>query len=133
MTSRSRNGWWSSRLRCLRADSRVGCPSAYVEHFEGANRAVRKGNRQLLARDREAYRQRWEGIFWEPDGPELRDQLTVSFDDPSRTASRFPSDQPPLAARIVRRAGSTGKRALSRLAGLAGLSGLVGAANSARG
>ncbi|MCC7369967.1 MAG: glycosyltransferase [Chloroflexi bacterium] len=93
----------------------VDCPGAYVEHFEGANRAVRKSNRELLARDREAYRQRWEGIFWDPEGPELRDQLTAAFDDPHRTASRFPSDAPPLPKRLVRRAGSTGKRALGHL------------------
>lgn len=96
----------------------VDCPGAYVEHFEGANRAVRKSNRELLARDREAYRQRWDGIFWDADGPELRDQLTVSFDDPSRTASRFPTDEPALPSRIARRARKTGQRALSRLAGL---------------
>jgi glycosyltransferase involved in cell wall biosynthesis len=96
----------------------VDCPGAYVEHFEGANRALRKSNRELLARDREAYRQRWAGIYWEPDGSELRDQLPVSFDDPHRTATRFPSDDPPLTRRIVRRAQRTGQRALTRLAGL---------------
>jgi glycosyltransferase involved in cell wall biosynthesis len=96
----------------------VDCPGAYVEHFEGANRAVRKSNRELLARDREAYRQRWAGVYWEPDGPELRDQLSVSFDDPHRTAARFPSNDPPLTRRIVGRAQRTGRRALTRLAGL---------------
>ncbi|MGE3911819.1 MAG: glycosyltransferase family 2 protein, partial [Chloroflexota bacterium] len=95
----------------------AACPGAYVEHFEGANRAVRKSNRELLARDREAYRQRWEGIFWDPAGPELRNQLTVTFDDPSCTASRFPSDEPSLPARVARRARKTSERALTRLAG----------------
>jgi len=99
----------------------VDCPGAYVEHFEGANRAVRKSNRELLARDREAYRQRWEGIFWDPAGPELRDQLSVAYDDPHRTASRFPSDEPSLPARVARRARQTGERALARLTKLTGL------------
>jgi len=94
----------------------VDCPGAYVEHFEGANRAVRKSNRELLARDREAYRQRWAGIFWDADGPELRDQITVSFNDPANTAARFPTDEPPLPVRIARRAQRTGQRAITRLA-----------------
>ena len=98
----------------------VDCPGAYVEHFEGANVAVRKTNRALLAQDREAYRQRWEGIFWDAAGPDLRDQITVSFDDPHRTASRFPSDAPPLPARILKRARSTTSRVRSRLVGLVG-------------
>jgi glycosyltransferase involved in cell wall biosynthesis len=96
----------------------VDCPGAFVEHFEGANRAVRKSNRALLARDREAYRRRWEGVFWDPSGPELRERVELAYDDPHRTASRFPRVGPGLAARLSRRARSTGRSALTRLAGL---------------
>jgi GT2 family glycosyltransferase len=94
------------------------CPGAFVEHFDGANRAVRKSNRELLARDREAYRQRWEGVFWEPDGPELRDRLGVRYDDPHHTAQRFPSDEPGLAERMRWGARRTSERALSWIVGL---------------
>lgn len=89
------------------------CPGAFVEHFESANRAVRKSNRELLARDREAYRQRWEGVFWESEGPELRDRLGVRYDDPHHTAKRFPSDEPGFVDRMRWSARRTSERALS--------------------
>ena len=93
------------------------CPGAYVEHFESANPAVRRSNRELLARDREAYRQRWEGVFWESNGPELRDRLGVQYEDPHRTARRFPSDDPGLVERVRWRARRSSERALSWIAG----------------
>jgi glycosyltransferase involved in cell wall biosynthesis len=44
----------------------VDCPTAFVEHFEGVDRTARKVNRETLAKDREAYRRRWQVIFWDP-------------------------------------------------------------------
>lgn len=96
----------------------VDCPGAYVEHFDGANRTVRKSNQETISRDREAYRQRWSGIFFEPGGPELRDKITVSFKDPHGTAARFPYVIPPLTVRIAGRARRVGRRMLKRLGGL---------------
>jgi GT2 family glycosyltransferase len=96
----------------------VDCPTAFVEHFEGVDRTARKVNRETLARDREAYRQRWEGIFWRPDGPDLRDRIEIRHDDPYQTAARFPSVEPTVLDRVARRARKSGQRALTRLAGL---------------
>jgi GT2 family glycosyltransferase len=95
----------------------VDCPGGFVEHFEGANRAVRKTNRAVLARDREAYRQRWSGIYWDPDGPELRDRVTLAYDDPHRTALRFPKDGPRLVDRLRKRGRRVAERVRVRLAG----------------
>jgi GT2 family glycosyltransferase len=96
----------------------VDCPTAFVEHFEGVDRTARKVNRETLARDREAYRQRWEGIFWHADGIDLRDRVELQHDDPYRTAARFPSVEPTVLDRVARRARTSGQRALTRLAGL---------------
>jgi GT2 family glycosyltransferase len=96
----------------------VDCPTAFVEHFEGVDRTARKVNRETLARDREAYRQRWEGIFWNSDGPDLRDRIEIQHDDPYQTAARFPSVEPTVLDRVARRARKSGQRALTRLAGL---------------
>lgn len=93
------------------------CPGAYVEHYEGASPAIRRSNLELLTRDREAYRQRWAGVYWDPEGPELRDRVEVRYDDPYHTASRFPIDEPGLMDRAVRLARQTTGRALERLAG----------------
>jgi glycosyltransferase involved in cell wall biosynthesis len=96
----------------------VDCPGAFVEHFEGANLALRRENRETLARDREAYRQRWEGVFWDPNEPEQRDRIEISYDDPHRTARRFPLGEPGLVERFRRRARETGERALSWIYGV---------------
>src|SRR4051794_33751103 len=72
----------------------VDCPDAYVEHFEGANPEIRKSNREVLVRDRAAYRDRWEGVFWDPAGPELRDRIERAFVDPHQTARLFPREGP---------------------------------------
>jgi glycosyltransferase involved in cell wall biosynthesis len=96
----------------------VDCPGAFVEHFEGANVPIRRENRATLARDREAYRQRWEGVFWDPNEPELRDRIEIRYDDPHRTARHFPLDQPGLAERFRRRARESGERALTWIYGL---------------
>jgi GT2 family glycosyltransferase len=96
----------------------VDCPTAFVEHFEGVDRTARKVNRETLAKDREAYRQRWEGIFWDPNGADLRDRIEISYHDPHNTAARFPSVEPTIVDRLSRRARKSGQRALTRLAGL---------------
>jgi len=72
----------------------VDCPSAFVEHHEGANVEVRQTNTAVLDHDRLAYFERWNGIFWNPDGPELRGRITIEYTDPHRTADRFPIEDP---------------------------------------
>ena len=96
----------------------VDCPGAYVEHYEGANPEVRKSNREVLVRDRAAYRERWEGVFWDPNGPELRDRMERAYDDPHRTARRFPHDGPGVVRILSRRARKTGQRVRARLIGM---------------
>ena len=106
-------------LKMWRAGFEIAdCPGAFVEHFESANPAVRKTNRATLSRDREAYRRRWEGIYWDPEGPELRDRIKLPYDDPHHTASRFPSEDPSLVDRIRRRVRLVAERALLWFMGL---------------
>lgn len=76
----------------------VDCPGAFVEHYEGANVEVRQTNLDVLNHDRLAYHERWTGIFWDPDGPELRARVTLAYDDPHRTADRFPIEPEAPAA-----------------------------------
>jgi glycosyltransferase involved in cell wall biosynthesis len=94
------------------------CPGAFVEHFEGANPTVRKSNRAMLSRDREAYRERWQGVYWDPSEPDLRDRIEICFEDPHRTARRFPSEQPGFVEHARRRARQARARALAWIAGL---------------
>jgi GT2 family glycosyltransferase len=76
-------------LRMWRAGYEVvDCPGAYVEHHEDANPAVRKTNRAVLQRDRDAYVRRWKGIF-EMGAPDVQQRRAVSFDDRDRTAEAF--------------------------------------------
>jgi hypothetical protein len=72
----------------------VDGPGAFVEHYEGANVEVRQTNLETLNHDREAYHARWSGIFWDPEGPELRGRVALAYDDPHRTADRFPVEPP---------------------------------------
>lgn len=93
----------------------VDCPGAFVEHYEAANRAVRMTNRELLTRDREAYRQRWDGIFWDPTGPELRERKELEYDDPHHTVQHFPTSEPALVDRLARLVRGTSEWAAIRL------------------
>ena len=68
----------------------VDGPGAFVEHYEGANVEVRQTNQDVMTHDREAYHARWNGIFWDPEGPELRGRITLAHDDPYQTFLRFP-------------------------------------------
>lgn len=96
----------------------VDAPGAFVEHFEGANRQVRKSNREVMVKDRAAYRERWDGVFWNPSGPDLRDRVELAYDDPHHTAGRFPREDPNRLRVLTRRAQKTGRRVGARLAGL---------------
>ena len=96
----------------------VDAPGAFVEHFEGANRQVRKSNREVMVKDRAAYRERWEGVFWDPAGPDLRDRVELAHDDPHHTARRFPREDSNTLQVLTRRAQKTGQRVRARLAGL---------------
>lgn len=94
------------------------CSGAFVEHFVGANQPVRKSNQELVTKDRAAYRERWRGIYWDPDGPELRERVLLAHDDPAQTARRFPKETPSIVNRITRRAQKTSQRVRTRLTGL---------------
>jgi glycosyltransferase involved in cell wall biosynthesis len=97
----------------------VDCPGAFVEHYEGANREVRRTNREVLVRDRAAYRERWDGIFWDAEGPELRDRIELAYEDSHQTARRFPHEEPGALSALSRRALKTGQRVRARLTGAA--------------
>jgi hypothetical protein len=71
-----------------------------------------------MVKDRAAYRERWEGVFWNPEGPDLRDRIALAYDDPHQTASRFPREDPHTLQVLTRRAQKTGQRVRKRLAGL---------------
>jgi ABC-type polysaccharide/polyol phosphate transport system ATPase subunit/GT2 family glycosyltransferase len=71
----------------------VDCPEAFVEHYAHANDTVRAANSAVLDHDRAAYVERWTGIYYDPDGPELRSRITRVFDDPARTAERFHGEE----------------------------------------
>jgi GT2 family glycosyltransferase len=79
----------------------VDCSTAFVEHYEGANVEVRQTNTATLDHDRMAYFERWNGIFWNPEGPELRGRVSLAYDDPYQTASRFPVEELSPAADAV--------------------------------
>ena len=69
----------------------VDCPGAYVEHHAHAAPDVRDTNNATLEHDRQAYLERWTGIYYHPEQPDQRRRLSVSFDDPTRMAERFPA------------------------------------------
>ena len=67
----------------------VDCPDAYVEHYYDSREAVRQTNNTVLDRDRAAYLERWAGIYYHIDKPDLRTKLTKFYEDPTRTAEKF--------------------------------------------
>jgi glycosyltransferase involved in cell wall biosynthesis len=67
----------------------VDCPDAYVEHYYDRTEAVRQSNNTVLDRDRAAYLERWAGIYYHMDRPDLRTKITKLYDDASRTAEQF--------------------------------------------
>jgi glycosyltransferase involved in cell wall biosynthesis len=67
----------------------VDCPGAYVEHYLHTDGRVRRTNFAMLQNDRKAYLDRWTGIYHDPGAPDPRGRITVSYDDPQRTAESF--------------------------------------------
>ena len=65
----------------------VDCPGAYVEHFAHANYRVRQSNLLSQGADWQAYQDRWSGIYSADSGG----WICRSYDDPYRTAERFPT------------------------------------------
>lgn len=66
----------------------VDCPGAYVEHFAKANPDVRETNQAALTHDRQAYVQRWRGIY-DMGPPDVHKRRFIRFEDPHRTADQF--------------------------------------------
>jgi len=68
----------------------VDCQGAYVEHHAHATPAVRETNvNEVLDHDRKAYIERWTGIYYHPEKPDLRGRVSVRYDDPTHTADIF--------------------------------------------
>lgn len=67
----------------------VDCPTSFVEHFSHANPAVRHSNLESERHDRTVYQDRWRGIFFDPDKPNRRDWICLTYDDPTKTAEGF--------------------------------------------
>ncbi|MGH7388990.1 MAG: FkbM family methyltransferase [Candidatus Rokuibacteriota bacterium] len=67
----------------------VDCPGAFVEHHAHANTAVRETNTAVLDHDRQAYLERWKGIYYDPYRADQRGRVGLDFEDPERTADRF--------------------------------------------
>jgi GT2 family glycosyltransferase len=67
----------------------VDCPRAYVEHYVPAGDALRESNTEALAHDRQAYLDRWTGVFYDPGRADQRGRISLTFDDPDRVAERF--------------------------------------------
>lgn len=64
----------------------VDCPQAFVEHFYDPAEEVRQSNNAVLDYDREVYLKRWENIYYHPHWQELREKITIDYQDPSQTA-----------------------------------------------
>jgi len=68
----------------------VDCPAAFVEHFTHSNEKVRASNLSGERSDWKAYLDRWRGIFYDDDRPDIGSWITKPHKDLHRTASRFP-------------------------------------------
>lgn len=66
----------------------VDCPQACVEHFYDPQEAVRQSNNAVLEYDREVYLKRWESIYYHPHWQELREKVTIDYQDPEQTAAK---------------------------------------------
>jgi GT2 family glycosyltransferase len=53
----------------------VDCPNSFVEHFFDPEESIRLSNNALLRQDRKAYKKRWRGIYYFPDGPNLKGKI----------------------------------------------------------
>ena len=68
----------------------VDCPAAFVEHFTHSNEKIRASNLSGERSDWNAYLDRWRGIFYHDDKPEIGSWLMKPHVDMHRTANRFP-------------------------------------------
>jgi len=73
----------------------VDCPAAFVEHYAHANRQVREGNLSGERTDWNAYLDKWTGIFYHSDNPEIGKWITCSYQDLYRTSQYFPNVELP--------------------------------------
>lgn len=62
---------------------------SYVEHFQHSNLRVRRANGDRFANDYEAYKRRWHGIYYHPEGGDRGSYREKEFVDPANTARRF--------------------------------------------
>ena len=68
----------------------VDCPAAFVEHFTQTNQKVRESNLVGERSDWNAYIDKWQGIFYHADEPEIGTWVTMAHEDPNQTARWFP-------------------------------------------
>jgi len=66
----------------------VDCPDAFVEHYYDPEEEVRKTNNAVLDYDREIYLKRWQNIYYHPHWEELRQKITIDYEDSDRTAEK---------------------------------------------
>ncbi|NJB69182.1 GT2 family glycosyltransferase [Desulfobaculum xiamenense] len=99
---------------CLRMRERgwevTDAPDSYVEHFPHATREVRRDNLARAHADWDAYRTRWAHLL--ENDPFEGGALIKAFDDPHRTALRFPPYD--VASLVLRRAASRMRKAFDR-------------------
>jgi glycosyltransferase involved in cell wall biosynthesis len=69
----------------------VDSPSSFVEHFAHANEQIRERNLSGERADWNAYIQKWSGVFYDPDNPEVGTWLTRDHEDVHRTTQAFPA------------------------------------------
>jgi len=67
----------------------IDCPGAFVEHYYDPKEAVRQSNNEVKISDHEVYLKRWDSIYYHATWPELREKITLKYDDPQRTAEQF--------------------------------------------
>lgn len=66
----------------------VDCPGAFVEHYYDPSEEVRQSNNAVLDYDRDVYLKRWHNIYYHPHWQELRDKITLDYQDSDRTAEK---------------------------------------------
>jgi len=68
----------------------VDCPAAFVEHYTHANQKVRESNLMGERTDWGAYLNKWQGVFYHADNPEIGTWITKSYEDSHQTSRLFP-------------------------------------------
>lgn len=66
----------------------VDCPGAFVEHYYDPQEEVRQSNNAVLDYDRDVYLKRWQNIYYHPHWQELREKITLDYQDSDRTAEK---------------------------------------------